>query len=85
MELEGFCGCCNPTHMAIMQDGSFVTSEKGIARVKVYNRIGELTSVVASAEQFDEGTEGLDIAVDSRQHIYVLDPKRKQIRIFTKI
>jgi DNA-binding beta-propeller fold protein YncE len=85
MELEGFCGCCNPTHMAILQDGSFVTSEKGIARVKVYNRIGELTSVVASAEQFDEGTEGLDIAVDSRQHIYILDPKRKQIRIFTKI
>jgi hypothetical protein len=85
MELEGFCGCCNPTHMAIMQDGSFVTSEKGIARVKVYNRIGELTSVVASAKQFNEGTEGLDIAVDSRQHIYILDPKRKQVRIFTKI
>lgn len=85
MEIEGFCGCCNPTHMAIMQDGSFVTSEKGIARVKVYNRIGELTSVVASAQQFDEGTEGLDIAVDSRQHVYILDPKRKQVRIFTKI
>jgi DNA-binding beta-propeller fold protein YncE len=85
MEIEGFCGCCNPTHMAIMQDGSFVTSEKGIARVKVYNRIGELISVVASAEQFDDGTEGLDIAIDSNQKIYILDPKRKQIRIFKKI
>jgi hypothetical protein len=85
MELEGFCGCCNPTHIAIRQDGAFVTSEKGIARVKVYNRIGKLISVVASARQFDEGTEGLDIALDTKQNIYILDPKRKQVRIFTKI
>jgi hypothetical protein len=39
---------------------------------------------VASAALFDEGTEGLDIAIDSKQQIYILDPKRKQIRIFTK-
>jgi len=85
MELPGFCGCCNPTHIAILDDGSFITSEKGIPRIKVYNRIGKLTSVVASAAQFDEGTEGLDMAVDSKQQIYVLDRKRYQIRIFTKI
>jgi len=85
MELDGFCGCCNPTHIAILPDGSFITSEKGIARIKVYNRIGQLVSVVASAAQFDEGTEGLDIAIDAKQQIYILDPKRLQIRIFTKI
>jgi hypothetical protein len=84
MEIAGFCGCCNPTHFAILTDGSFVTSEKGIPRVKIYNRIGELTAIVASAALFDEGTEGLDIAIDSKQQIYILDPKRKQIRIFTK-
>ena len=85
MELNGFCGCCNPTHMAILPDGSFITSEKGIARVKVYNRIGKLTSIVASAAQFDEGTTGLDIVIDSKQQIYILDPKRHKVRIFTKI
>lgn len=84
MELDGFCGCCNPTHIAILSDGSFVTSEKGITRIKVYSRIGQLISVVASAAQFDEGTEGLDLAVDSKQQIYILDPKRQQIRIFKK-
>jgi len=82
--MEGFCGCCNPTHIAFLNDGSFVTSEKGIARVKVYNRVGNLVSVVALPEQFIEGTEGLDLAVDSRNQIYVLDPKQKTIRIYRK-
>jgi len=84
MKIEGFCGCCNPTHFAILADGSFVTSEKGLARVKVYDRLGDFVAVVASPEAFDEGTVGLDLAVDSSQRIYVLDPKRKMVRIFEK-
>ena len=84
MELAGFCGCCNPTHMAILDDGSFVTSEKGIARVKVYNRLGELVSIVAAPDQFSEGVVGLDLAVDPSGRIYVLDPKQKVVRIFEK-
>jgi len=84
MEIQGFCGCCNPSHFVIMEDGSFVTSEKGIARVKVYNRIGDLVSVVATPDQFIEGTVGLDLAVDSSQRIYVLDPQQKLVRIFDK-
>ncbi|MFC1553691.1 NHL repeat-containing protein [candidate division KSB1 bacterium] len=84
MEIEGFCGCCNPTHIAILNDGKFVTSEKGIARVKVYNNMYKIESVVAVPNQFTEGTEGLDLAVDSSGRIYVLDPLRKTIRIFEK-
>jgi hypothetical protein len=84
MEIDGFCGCCNPSHFVILEDGSFVTSEKGIARVKVYNRIGNLVSVVAPPDQFIEGTVGLDLAVDSSQRIYVLDPMQKLVRIFDK-
>jgi hypothetical protein len=84
MNIDGFCGCCNPSHIAILEDGSFVTSEKGIPRVKIYNRLGQLESLVALPAQFDEGTAGLDLAVDSHQRIYILDPKRKQIRIFDK-
>jgi hypothetical protein len=82
MEIEGFCGCCNPSHFAFLEDGSFVTSEKGIARVKVYNRLGDLVSVVAGPDQFKEGVEGLDLAIDSKQRIYVLDPLEKAIRVF---
>lgn len=84
MEIEGFCGCCNPSHFIILEDGSFVTSEKGIARVKVYNRLGNVVSVVAGPDQFAEGTVGLDLARDSSQRIYVLDPQKKAVRIFAK-
>ena len=84
MELEGFAGCCNPSHFAILKNGSFVTSEKGIARIKVYNRLGKLESVVAGPDQFIEGTVDLDLAVDSKQRIYTLDHKKKAIRIFSK-
>ena len=84
MDIDGFCGCCNPTNFIILEDGSFITSEKGIPRIKVHNQLGEVVSVVAGAEQFDEGTVGLDLAVDSNQRIFVLDPKRKRVRIFAK-
>jgi hypothetical protein len=52
--------------------------------VKVYNRIGELVSVVATPDQFLRGTVGLDLAVDSSQRIYILDPWQKLVRIFEK-
>ena len=84
MGIEGFCGCCNPTHFIILEDDSFVTSEKGLPRVKMYNRIGELVSVVAPTDQFVESTVGLDLAVDSSQRIYVLDPMQRLVRIFEK-
>jgi len=84
MKINGFCGCCNPSHFAFLSDGSYVTSEKGIVRVKVYNPVGELVSVVASPDQFSEETVGLDLAVDSNDQIYVLDPKLKVIRVYSK-
>jgi len=84
MEIEGFCGCCNPSHITILDDGKFITSEKGIARIKVYNRLGNLESVVAGPSQFIEGTKGLDLANDSNGRIYVLDPMKKSVRIFEK-
>jgi hypothetical protein len=84
MEMERFCGCCNPSHFTILEEGSFVTSEKGIARVKVSNRLGELVSVVAGPDQFIEGTVGLDLAINSSQKIFVLDPFQKLVRIFEK-
>ena len=84
MDIEGFCGCCNPSHIAITEGGKFITSEKGIPRVKIYNRLGNLESVVAGPAQFMDGTEGLDIALGSNGAIYILDPMKKAVRIFEK-
>jgi hypothetical protein len=39
---------------------------------------------VAGSDRFDEGTVGLDLALDSAQRILVLDPARRAVRIFVK-
>ena len=84
MKVEGFCGCCNPTHLAIDADGNFITSEKGLPRVKVHDDEGNFKSVVAAPADFADGTVGLDLAVDAKGRILVLDPKRREVRIFVK-
>ena len=84
MGLDGFSGCCNPSHIAILPNGSFVTSEKGIERIKIHQPSGEFESVVATPKDFKEGTKGLDLAVDSEGRVIVLDPKKGMIRIFEK-
>jgi len=94
MAIEGFCGCCNPIHFALIPDGSFVTSEKGITRIKVYDPEGKFVSVVAGPDQFVEHDRifnetrsnrelgGLDVAVDSKSRILTLDACTSQVRIF---
>lgn len=84
MSIEGFAGCCNPSHFVILENGSFVTAEKGIVRIKVYNILGKLESVVAGPDEFTEGTVDLDLAIDSKQRIFTLDHKQKAVRIFSK-
>ncbi|MBT4502514.1 MAG: hypothetical protein HOC74_32575 [Gemmatimonadetes bacterium] len=83
--IDEFCGCCNPSHFAILEDGGFVTSEKGIPRVKIYDRQGQFVAVVAAPSQFRVGTVGLDLVVDAAGRIYVLDPVQKGVRVFSKI
>ena len=84
MDIEGFSGCCNPTHIAMLANGSFVTSEKGLVRVKIHNQMGNFKEVVAGPKYFAEDAVGLDLAVDSIGRILVLDPKAGVVRIFTK-
>ncbi len=85
MQLEGFSGCCNPSHMALLNDGSYVTAEKGIERVKIHEPNGDFKCVVARPNKFEPGTKGLDLAVDSRGRIIILDPVKNMVRIFGKI
>ena len=83
--LDGFSGCCNPTHMAILPDGSFVTSEKGLVRVKIHEKTGSFRTVVAAPRHFEDATVGLDLAADSNGRILVLDPRAGVIRVFSRI
>lgn len=85
MQLDGFSGCCNPSHIAMLSDGSFVTSEKGIERVKIHRPTGEFKCVVATPDQFIAGTTDLDLAVDSNDRIYVSDPKKGVVKVYDRI
>jgi hypothetical protein len=84
MSLEGFCGCCNPTHIAILPNGSFITSEKGLLRVKEYSPMGEFKTVVAAPKDFAENIEILDLSVDSEGRVYIIDSAGKRVRIFIR-
>jgi hypothetical protein len=81
-QIEGFSGCCNPTHIAVRKDGSFVTSEKGLVRIKIHKPDGELVGVVAAAKDFRKEIKGLDLAVDSQDRILVADPDSSSIRVY---
>jgi hypothetical protein len=87
--IHGFCGCCNPVHLAQLPDGRFITSEKGLPRIKLYSNRGEFEGVVAGPETFSRYWEnpqakpvGLDVAVDGQGRIVVADPLVGVIRIF---
>ena len=80
--IEGFWGCCNPSHIAFLPDGSFVTSEKLNVRIKVYKPSGEFDSVVAPTEKFPEGKIAPDLAIGANGDIYALDFEQKEIRLF---
>ncbi len=102
--VEGFCGCCNPVNFAILKgprpagiDDSFVTCEKGLIRVKIYDPEGAFVGVVAGPEQLLEGgasrvsefgagsqAGGFDVAVDAQGRIFILDTVNNVVRIFIR-
>lgn len=81
----GFSGCCNPAHIAFLSDGRFITSEKGLVRIKTYKPSGELDGVVAAPVKFNDNGQAPDIAADSMDNIYALDYDRKTIRMFVPV
>ena len=92
--VKGFCGCCNPIHFARLPDGRFVTSEKGLPRVKVYSAKGEFEGVVAGPELFPNQTANpnstaahgvcMDLAVDSAGRVLLADASTREVRVFTR-
>ena len=82
MTIDGFTGCCNPAEIAVSPEGWFVTSEKGLVRIKVYDASGKLRSVVAAPDKFKEDGKAPEVAVDERGIVYALDFDKMIIRIF---
>ena len=98
MAIDGFCGCCNPANFDMLPDGRFVTCEKGLPRIKVYSPEGDFESVVAGPEAFSKNakscslnglsncrTGGMDVAVDSKGRVIVMDPVERVVRIFERV
>jgi hypothetical protein len=79
---DGFSGCCNPYFIAFLSDGRFVTSEKGIIRVKIHKESGEFETFVAAPEKFRDGTRAPAVAVDREDNILLLDFDKNMIRYF---
>jgi hypothetical protein len=82
---EGFSGCCNPSYITFLHDGRFVTSEKGLVRIKIYKESGVLESVVAPPDLFKNGLKAPAIASMKNDIIVALDFDRNMIRIFEPI
>ena len=83
--IDGFSGCCNPVHIAILPDGSFVTSEKGIVRIKVHKPYGELYGIVASPAKFKNAIYAPDLAVSPEGLIFALDFNTNLVRVFESL
>lgn len=91
--VEGFCGCCNPVSFEVMPDGSFITCEKGLPRVKLYDAHGEFAGLVAGPEAFPEYLKtanigsldthhaGLYAALGSNGRVLVLDAVSGTLRV----
>ena len=83
LQIEGFSGCCNPAHFTFLPDGRFVTSEKGMPRIKIYKPDGTLESVVAPPDKFKEEGHAAEVATLG-ETVVALDYDRKMIRIFER-
>lgn len=96
-DIDGFCGCCNPVNFALLPNGGFVTAEKGLERVKVYDSDGGFVGVVAGPAELGKTSQlkicntpeecrgrALDVAAGADGRIYVLDTTENVVRIFQR-
>jgi hypothetical protein len=82
-KLEDFVGCCNPVNVAAGADGTIVTGEKAIARVKVFGKDRTLLAVIGP-EHFDPAVVHIHLAIDSTGRIVAADPIRRTIAVFQR-
>lgn len=86
----GFTGCCNPADFACAPNGTFVTADKGaLARVRIFSADGKLLATLADPQKLKAPQQarlgaGLDVAVDAKGQIYVLDPVAKTVLVYAR-
>ena len=77
-----FCGCCNPAHFIVTPDG-FITSEKGINRIKVLGKSGEFIEYVTSRNKFIPSIP-LDLASADGNILYAANPADSKLYVFRR-
>jgi hypothetical protein len=77
-----FCGCCNPSHFALIPAG-FVTGEKGINRITIFNEKGDFVEFVSSINHFIPALP-LDIASANGKIIYGANPADSKLYVFKR-
>lgn len=94
-EAGGFAGCCNPVAVAITADGSVITVERGVARVKQFDSRGRLMKELAGPDSFSAvhhdaddggdlfGCEGglFDVAAGRDGRVIVLDRAAREVLV----
>ena len=83
---HGFCGCCNPVALTVLGNGHVVTTEKGISRVKILDKKGELVGIVAAPKDFRANKHSfvVDLIEGPKGKIYMLDNATNEVLIYTK-
>jgi len=95
MALGRFCGCCNPVFFDVFPNGSFVTSEKGLSRVCIFNPDGSLKGMAMSSDELvqdpvkmkqarnqNAAGVGFDVLVQEDGSLLICDPVMNEIRTF---
>jgi hypothetical protein len=82
MEWGGFSGCCNPVRFCLLPGGGFVSVEKGIVRVKVFDSEGGFRGSAAKPGRFGPNDAGLLPAADASGILYLYSSRENRILRF---
>lgn len=89
-DLAGFAGCCNPVSFLVRGDGSIITAEQGVARVKLFDADGKFLRVLIEPEAFTGRdvspqadklcvAKGFDLALPTETRLAVLDRSANRV------
>ena len=84
LDATAFSGCCNPAHFAITSNGLFITSEKGLQRIKIHDSRGAYLGIIAGPRDIGGKAEGLDLAIGKNDEVLVLLARSRMIRLYER-
>ncbi|MBF0543946.1 MAG: hypothetical protein HQM08_05925 [Candidatus Riflebacteria bacterium] len=77
-----FTGCCNPVHLAIGPKDQVFTAEKETPRVQLFENSGKFICAFGQGV-FSKACGYVDIAVDSKGTVYVVDDGSCKVHVFS--